>query len=147
MSTIFEKIIAGEIPGNFVWADDDCVAIMDIAPVQPGHVMVIPRKPVDHFYDVEPQLAATAFQTSQKIAKVMASTFDCTRVGLMIMGYGVPHTHLHLVPINSEKDLIPDPSRTNPSPEELAKKATELRAALRVAGYETEVTQAEQLLG
>ncbi len=104
MSTLFTKIIQREIPGHFVWEDEQAVAIMTIAPIKTGHVLVIPRQEVDHWDDLPEALAAHLMSVAQTIAKALKRAFVCERVSMMIVGLEVPHTHLHLVPINSMAD-------------------------------------------
>ncbi|OKL50142.1 HIT family protein [Boudabousia marimammalium] len=135
MSTIFEKIIAGEIPATFVWQDEICVAFMDVNPMAEGHCLVVPRDAVDHFFDVPFEQSAHLMMVAQKISKTADRVFDCTRVGLVIAGYGVPHTHLHLIPINSEKEL--DPTHKIPTnPEQILHAGEKLRHALLEDGYQ-----------
>lgn len=105
MASIFTQIIQGDIPGHFVYEDDLAVVIMTIQPVQAGHVLVIPREEIDHFDDCSPELAAHLMQLSQKVAKAIKVAFPCPRVGLVIAGLEVPHTHIHLMPINSMEDM------------------------------------------
>ncbi|MEX1670701.1 HIT family protein [Zhongshania guokunii] len=104
MSTIFTKIIKRELPGHFVWEDDYAVAIMTIAPIKPGHILVIPRDEIDHWDDLSAALAAHLMGVAQTLAKALKQAFVCERVSMMIVGLEVPHTHLHLVPINTMED-------------------------------------------
>ena len=134
MSTIFEKIIAGDIPANFIWKDDVCVAFMDVNPTTTGHCLVVPRIPVDHFYDLPEDVASHVFLVTQKISRTAHRVFDCSRVGVVLAGYGVPHTHIHVIPINSEKDLSPE-THSGDTPEEITAAATALRCALIEDGY------------
>jgi histidine triad (HIT) family protein len=105
MSTIFSRIIDGEIPGTFVWRDDECVAFLSINPLRPGHTLVVPRAEIDHWVDCPPDLRDHLMEVSQTIGKAIAVAFPSERVGLMIAGLEVPHLHLHLVPINGVRDL------------------------------------------
>jgi len=105
MATLFTRIINREIPGRFVHEDDHCVAFLTIAPIRPGHTLVVPRKEIDHWLDVPPALTAHLFQTAQVVARAIQHAIPCEKIGLMIAGLEVPHTHLHLVPINSIRDL------------------------------------------
>lgn len=98
MSTVFTRIINGEIPGTFVWRDDLCVAFMSINPMADGHVLVVPIEEVDKWLDCPPELVAHLFTVSRRIGIAQQSAFDCDRVGLIIAGYEVPHTHIHLIP-------------------------------------------------
>ena len=105
MASVFTQIMQGKIPGSFVYEDEQVVAIMTIQPVQPGHVLVIPRKEIDHFDDLPQEIAAHLMHVSQKIAKAIKLAYPCERVSLIIAGLEVPHTHLHLIPINTMEDM------------------------------------------
>ena len=105
MSSVFTKIIDGEIPGTFVHRDDRCVAFMSINPMAPGHVLVVPIEEVDHWIDASPELAAHLFEVSHRIATAQDRAFDCERIGMIIAGYEVPHAHVHLVPTNEMSEL------------------------------------------
>ncbi|MFT4918926.1 MAG: histidine triad (HIT) family protein [Zhongshania aliphaticivorans] len=129
MSTLFTKIIQGELPGHFVWEDEQAVAIMTIAPIQAGHVLVIPRQEVDHWDDLPEALAAHLMAVSQTIAKAIKKAFSCQRVSMMIIGLEVPHTHLHLVPINTMEDANFGNAKMAEQ-EDLAVAAAKIRAAL-----------------
>ena len=129
MPSIFSRIIAGELPGHFVWQDEHCVAIMTIEPIQPGHVLVIPRAEIDHWDDLPAALAGHLMSVSARLAKALKSAFACQRVSMMIVGLEVPHTHLHLVPINSMQDASFANARACDA-EALAAAAERIRAAL-----------------
>ncbi len=105
MASVFSKIIAGELPGHFVYEDDIAVAIMTIAPLKDGHVLVIPREEIDHWYDLPADTLTHLTVISQKVAKALQKAFPATRVGMMIAGLEVPHTHLHLVPMDEMNEL------------------------------------------
>lgn len=129
MASIFSKIIAGELPGHFVWQDDHCVAIMTIQPIHPGHVLVIPREEIDHWDDLPAALSAHLMTVSATLAKALKQSYACRRVSLQIVGLEVPHTHLHLVPINAMQDV--DFSRAAMAePDALAAEAEKIRSAL-----------------
>ena len=98
MSTIFTRIINGEIPGIFVHRDDLCVAFLDIRPLAHGHVLVVPIAEVDHWIDLPAGLSSHLFAVAQRIGIAQQRAFACERVGLIIAGYEVPHTHLHVIP-------------------------------------------------
>jgi histidine triad (HIT) family protein len=133
MPTIFTRIIEGELPGAFVWRDDVCVAFLSIAPLKPGHTLVVPRAEVDHWIDLDPEVNAHLMRVAQQIATAQQRAFSPVRVGLMIAGLEVPHVHLHVVPIDGMHDL--DFDNASPAdPEGLAEAATQLRSALRDAG-------------
>lgn len=105
MATIFTRIIEGEIPGIFVHRDDRCVAFLDIRPLARGHVLVVPIEEVDHWIDLEPSLAAHLFDIARRIGNAQQRAFDCERVGLIIAGYEVPHTHVHVIPTTNMGQL------------------------------------------
>lgn len=134
MASIFTKIINGEIPGRFVWKDERCVAIMTIAPVRPGHVLVIPREEVDHWIDLEPSLAAHLMNASQVIGRAIQSAFNPVKVGVAVVGLEVNHVHIHLIPINEIGDLDFSRQDTNARPEDLDAAAEKIRAELRRMG-------------
>lgn len=135
MPSIFTRIIAGELPGRFVWRDDRCVAFLSIAPLRPGHALVVPIEEVDHWIDLEPDAAAHLMTVAQRIGQAQQQAFSPTRIGLIVAGMEVPHTHLHVIPIDQESDLHFGNARPA-SDAELDDAAERLRAALgrRLAG-------------
>lgn len=133
MASVFSMILAGEIPGHFVWKDDKSFAIMTIQPVREGHVLVIPREEIDHWDDVPADLAAHLMLVSQRIAKGIKAAYPCKRVGMAIVGLEVPHTHLHLYPIDQMSDFSFANARGS-SAEALADAAARIRAALVAEG-------------
>lgn len=134
MPTLFTRIIEGEIPGTFVWRDDECVSFLSINPVNPGHALVVPRAEVDVWLDLEPPLAAHLMTVAQTVGRAVQDAFTPLRVGLLIAGLEVPHTHLHVMPIHAgESDLHLDRAG-QATPEELEANAGMIRAALRDAG-------------
>lgn len=134
MATIFTRIIEGELPGRFVWRDDRCVAFLSIAPLSLGHTLVVPIAEVDHWLDVDPDLAAHLMTVSQAVGKAQQVAFQPARVGLIIAGMEVPHTHLHVLPINAESDLHFANARSLPD-EQMDDAADRLRAALDHLGF------------
>lgn len=105
MASVFTLIMEGKIPGHFVWQDEIAVAILTIQPIREGHVLVIPRLEVDQWTDLPAEVMAHLAELSQKIGNALKRGFPCTRVGMMIAGLEVPHTHIHLVPMDSMEDL------------------------------------------
>lgn len=105
MSTAFEKIIGGEWPGRFVWADEQCVAFATIEPIARGHVLVVPREPYPTWTQCPPALVAHLMVVARTIALAQQRAFGVERSGLVIAGLEVPHTHLHVVPMRSEADI------------------------------------------
>lgn len=105
MSTIFTRIIRGEIPGTFVYSDEACVAFMSINPLADGHVLVVPKDEVDHWVDLSPYLSSHLFEVSHKISRALEKAFPCERIGLVIAGYEVNHCHIHLIPTTNMSQL------------------------------------------
>lgn len=105
MASVFTLIMEGKIPGNFVWRDDKAIAILTIQPIRQGHVLVIPRVEIDHWNDLPLDVASHLMEVSHKIANALKVAYPAKRVGMMIAGLEVPHTHIHLVPIDSMDDL------------------------------------------
>jgi histidine triad (HIT) family protein len=135
MPTIFTRIIEGELPGTFVWRDDRCVAFMSIAPMRPGHTLVVPIDEVDKWTDLEPDLAAHLMVVAQRIGRAQEAAFDPVRVGLLVAGLEVAHCHVHLVPIDREADLHFANADHTSKPEDREAAAGKIRAALAAAGY------------
>ncbi|HZG99478.1 MAG TPA: HIT family protein [Flavisolibacter sp.] len=103
--TIFSKIIRGDIPSYKIAEDDKFFAFLDIFPLRPGHVLVIPKVEVDNLFDLEEEYISGLLLFAQPIAKAIEKSFPCNRCGITVIGLEVPHAHVHLVPINSSNDL------------------------------------------
>lgn len=129
MASVFTRIIQGELPGHFVWRDELCVAIMTIQPICTGHVLVIPKEEIDQWTDLPVELAQHLMQVSHTISNALKRVYPTQRVGLMIAGLEVPHTHLHLIPMDSMDDLNFAFAK-NADAESLAQAATAIREAL-----------------
>lgn len=133
MASIFTKILAGELPGHFVWKDDQCFSIMTIQPLSMGHLLVIPNEEVDHWDDVPAETAAHMMKVGQKLAKAIKTCFPAKRIGVVIAGIEVPHTHIHLFPVNQLTDF--DFSKAQSVEQEaLADAAQKIRNELIAAG-------------
>jgi histidine triad (HIT) family protein len=102
---IFCKILKREIPSHVAHDDADVFAFMDIRPIQPGHVLVIPKLHVDHFSDLPDAAATKVLMVAQRLAKKIRGTLAPPRVGLLVGGFAVPHAHLHVVPMHDGHDL------------------------------------------
>ncbi len=105
MSSIFSKIAAGEIPSFKIAEDDRFFAFMDINPVQPGHILVVPKREVDNFFDIPDSDIGDLMQFAKKIAVNMKEKLNCRKVAVAVIGLEVPHAHMHLIPINKEGDM------------------------------------------
>ena len=134
MPTVFTHIIEGRIPGTFVWKDDRCVAFMTINPIADGHVLVVPREEIDHWVDCSPDLSAHLFAVAHEIGRAQMDAFACERIGLIVAGYEVPHTHLHVIPTSSMADLSFANAASTVEREALEAAAARIRAALLAAG-------------
>src|SRR5437773_12394008 len=131
MATLFTRIIDGEIPGRFVWKDDDAVAFLTIAPITPGHTLVVPRQEIDHWLDLPPELLGHLNLVAQAIGRAQMAAFSPTRIGLIVAGLEVPHCHLHVLPIQAEADLSFAKADHNVAPQSLDTSAAALRDALK----------------
>lgn len=135
MPTIFTRIIGGELPGRFVWRDELAVAMLDIRPLHPGHVLVIPRAEVDHWTDLAPDQVAHLTAVAHQIGLAQRAVVDCQRIGLLIAGFEVPHTHLHVIPVDGMGDFDFSRADTDPDPAQLDDLARRLRDELRRRGH------------
>lgn len=136
MPSVFTMIIEGELPGRFVWRDDEVVAFLTIEPMRPGHTLVVPRREVDHWVDLDPELSARLFATAHAIGSALDSAFDARRVGMLVVGDEVPHVHIHLVPFDHAGELSFATVERDPDPAALDLAAGRIRAALRAAGHD-----------
>lgn len=105
MATLFSKIINREIPGYIVAEDEKHIAFLDIYPLVLGHTLVVPKKEVDYIFDMDSNELAELMVFAQKVAKAMKKVVPCNRIGVSVIGLEVPHTHIHLVPINTIGDI------------------------------------------
>jgi diadenosine tetraphosphate (Ap4A) HIT family hydrolase len=130
MTTIFTRILNGELPGRFVYRDDVSAAFLTIAPITPGHTLVVPVAEVDHWVDLDDDIAGHLMVVAKKVAVAQQEVLEPTRVALIIAGLEVPHTHLHVLPIHSERDIDVSKARTDTPPDELDAVAASLAAAI-----------------
>lgn len=135
MTTLFSRIIEGDIPGRFVWRDNRCVAFLTIAPLAPGHVLVVPIEEVDHWIDLDPDLARHLITVAQKIGRAQQVVFRPVKVGVLIVGEEVPHTHIHLIPFHELSQLDLANADHDPDQSELDDAANRLRAELHAQGH------------
>ncbi len=105
MNCIFCRIVAGEAKASKVYEDDRVLAFMDIQPVRPGQVLVIPKEHIDHFSDIPDDLALEIYSLTHKLSRAVRSALDPERVGLVVHGYGVAHAHMVIVPQHDENDI------------------------------------------
>ena len=136
MATLFTRIIRGELPGRFVWRDDRVVAFLTIAPISPGHTLVVPIAEVDHWIDLDDPTLAALGTVAKMIGRALRDAFRATRVAMIIAGLEVPHTHLHVFPIESERDISFARANHDATPEALDDAAQRIRQALWNMGYD-----------
>jgi histidine triad (HIT) family protein len=119
MASIFSKIITGEIPSYKIAENELFYAFLDVFPLVHGHTLVVPKKEIDYFFDLEAEALSSILQFAQPLAKAIQEAFPCKRCGISVIGLEVPHAHLHIVPINSADDLNFTRPKLKPTPEEL----------------------------
>ena len=105
MSSVFSKIISGEIPSYKVAENENCYAFLDIQPLKKGHVLVIPKKEIDYIFDLESDLYSKLWLFAKDVAAAMKKVINCKRIGIAVIGLEVPHAHIHLVPLESVGDI------------------------------------------
>lgn len=130
MATIFSKIASGEIPSYKIAEDDRFFSFLDINPVAPGHVLVIPKREVDYIFDLEDEELAAMQLFAKRIAKAIGKAMPCRKVGQCVIGLEVPHAHIHLVPMRTEADMDFRKPKLNLPPEEMERIAEAIKAAL-----------------
>ncbi|MBR8740825.1 HIT family protein [Nocardiopsis sp. MG754419] len=135
MSTIFSQIISGELPGHFVWQDPDVVAFLSIAPLRPGHTLIVPRKEIDRWTEAEPELLAKCMEVAQAIGQGVRSAWDAPRAGLIIAGFEVAHLHIHVAPVWDMSDFDISGIEMEKDQSVLDAAAEQLRTALQELGF------------
>jgi len=134
MPTVFTRILAGEIPGTFVYRDDLCACFLTINPITDGHVLLCPVEEVDKWTDLPATIAGHLFSRAHEISRSLQVAFECERVGLVIAGFEVPHCHLHLIPTRSMEDLSFANAADSVPRERLEQNAVRIRAAMAKLG-------------
>lgn len=132
MASIFTKIVNGEIPSWKVAEDENYYAFLDIFPVAKGHTLVIPKKEVDYLFDLDDETYAGLQLFAKKVALGIQKAIPCKKVGVMVLGLEVPHAHIHLVPMQSEADLLNFSKKLSLSKEEMAEITAAIAKECRV---------------
>ena len=127
MASIFSRIVAGEIPSYKVAENEKFYAFLDIAPLAKGHTLVIPKREVDYFFDLEDDELQEMIVFAKQIAKKIKATTECKKVATVVLGLEVAHAHIHLIPINTEKDVDFSREKLKLTPEEFVKIAESLQ--------------------
>lgn len=130
MSSIFSKIVAGEIPCHKIDESEDYLAFLDVMPMVEGHVLVIPKKETDYLFDIPDQELAGLMIFAKKVSKAIRKAIPCKRIGVAVIGLEVPHAHIHLVPLQHVQDINFSRPKMTPTKEELEKTAQKIRANL-----------------
>lgn len=131
MATIFSKIIAGDIPSYKIAEDDKFYAFLDINPMAKGHTLVVPKQETDYIFDLEDELLSEMAIFAKRVSKAIEKAVSCKRVGVMVIGLEVPHAHIHLVPIQGEKDLNPANPKLKLSSEEFIEIVEKIKTAFQ----------------
>ena len=131
MSSIFSQIINKKLPANIIYENDNCIAFMDIMPIKEGHVLVVPKLEVDYIFDLPPKEYKALFCFAKLISNAMKKVFKCKRVGLSVIGFEVPHCHIHLVPINKIEDMNFN-LKSNSTQSHLAKIAKDISVNIKI---------------
>jgi histidine triad (HIT) family protein len=118
MSTVFTRIINGEIPSYKVAEDDKFYAFLDISPLKQGHTLVVPKQEVDYIFDLDDETLAEMMVFAKKVAAKIKSAMKSKRVAVVVLGLEVPHAHIHLIPLNNESDIDFSQPHLKPTPEE-----------------------------
>ena len=130
MPTIFSRIIAGEIPCHKIAENDMYLAFLDIMPLAPGHVLVVPKIEIDYIFDLDQDVLAGILPFAQPIAAAMEKVVPCERIGISVIGLEVPHAHVHLIPLRTMDDINFSRPKMKMSAEELAAMAEAIRKHL-----------------
>ncbi|WP_322756025.1 HIT family protein [Frankia sp. Cas3] len=131
MASIFTRIINRELPGRIVYEDDHCVAFLTIAPLTPGHTLVVPRLEVDHWIDLPSDVLGELWSAAATVGRAVDRAFHPRKVAALLAGLEVPHVHVHIVAIESEAELSFARADQNPDPAALDDAADRIRAALK----------------
>jgi histidine triad (HIT) family protein len=127
---VFCKISKSELPSEKIWEDENFFAFLDLNPVNPGHILLIPKKHTDYLFDIEDPLYSKLFKVAKKLAKPLKQAMQSKRIGIAVEGFGVPHAHVHLIPINKGFEL--DPNRAKKAmPKELKDVANKIKQFIK----------------
>lgn len=130
MASIFSRIVAGEIPCYKIAENERYFAFLDISPLTPGHTLVIPKREVDYVFDLDDVEIAEINIFAKKVAEALRKAVPCKRIGLAVIGLEVPHAHIHLIPIQKERDMLFSNPKLKLSQEEMERIAADIRSQL-----------------
>jgi histidine triad (HIT) family protein len=129
MASIFTRIIRGEIPAYGLAEDEEFIAFLDVSPLREGHALVVPKVEVDHLFDLDGERLKAILPFAKEVARKIKAVVPCTRIGISVIGLEVPHAHIHLVPIDSMRDLDFTRPRATFTPQEFSALAERIRQA------------------
>jgi histidine triad (HIT) family protein len=129
MASIFTRIIRGEIPAYRLAEDEEFIAFLDVSPLREGHALVVPKVEVDHLFDLDDERLGAIMLFAREVARKIKAVVPCERIGISVIGLEVPHAHIHLVPIDSMRDLDFTRTRASFSPQEFSALAERIRQA------------------
>lgn len=129
MASIFTRIIRGEIPAYRLAEDEEFIAFLDVSPLREGHALVVPKVEVDHLFDLDDERLGAIMLFAREVARKIKAVVPCERIGISVIGLEVPHAHIHLVPIDSMRDLDFTRARASFSPQEFSAVAERIRQA------------------
>ncbi|WP_367864636.1 HIT family protein [Pedobacter sp. WC2423] len=130
MSSIFSKIVAGEIPAHVVAETTEFMAFLDVSPLTMGHLLVIPKQEIDYIFDMDEESYFGLTLFAKIVAVALKKAFPCVKVGMAVIGLEVPHVHIHLIPMNAVGDMNFSKAKLNPTQEELQEAAQKIKAHL-----------------
>lgn len=128
MSTIFTKIIQGDIPSYKIAENDEFYAFLDINPIVKGHTLVVPKKEIDYIFDLDDATLSGLNIFAKEVAKAIEQAIECKRVGIMVIGTEVPHAHIHLIPFQEEAQMSVTAPKLNLDPDLMETMATRIRS-------------------
>jgi histidine triad (HIT) family protein len=131
MASVFSKIVSGEIPCYKVAEDDNFLAFLDINPLKAGHTLVIPKKETDYLFDIDDDQLSGMILFSKKVANAIKAAIPCKRIGVAVLGFDVPHAHIHLVPMNEMQDINFKNPKMKFSPEEFNEIAAKIISKMK----------------
>lgn len=133
MASIFTKIINKEIPSFTVAENDSCYAFLDINPLKKGHTLVVPKNEVDYLFDLEKSNYQNLHDFAREVAIAIKKSIDCKRVAVVVLGFEVPHAHIHLIPIDHEDEINFSNKRVKLSPNEMQQVAMQISSSIEKA--------------
>jgi histidine triad (HIT) family protein len=130
VASLFSRIVSGEIPCHLIYEDEHYLAFLDVFPLVEGHCLVIPKMEVDYIFDLDDDVLAGLFLVSKKVAKAIGKAIPCKKVGISVIGLEIPHTHVHLIPMNKVADMNFTSEKISFSKEELEMTAMKIRQCM-----------------